>query len=215
MNYGRWWAIILGLTLALAACGAQAQLVRRFNEDRSGAGMVAVKLARQALEASCLRRETIPVPAQLPALLRLRGGVFVSAMHNGAPRCCMGSLYPRGADLATDIVETAALAAAHDLRFKPLKPEELPGLRVIVSILDPPQPISDPYVLDPVTEGLAVRAVTRTGVVLPGETARLDNFVRWARIRAAATEGEQVQYLHLTAIRFVEPPAGGQGDRDD
>lgn len=43
--------------------------------------------------------------------------------------------------LAADIVERACRAAAHDLRFAPLRPEELPGLRVIVSVLDPPEPV--------------------------------------------------------------------------
>lgn len=123
----------------------------------------------------------------------------------------MGNLYPRNASLADDIIEAALLAAAHDFRFPPLKPSELPRLRVIVSFLDPPQPVDDPYRLDPITDGLVVRSGQRTGVVLPGETARLANFIAWGRIRAAATPGEHVQYLQLNAIRYIEPSHSGSG----
>jgi AMMECR1 domain-containing protein len=191
----------------------QAQPVSKFQQDRSGAGVFALNLARRALDAYCLRRERLTVPQELPPLLRQRAGVFVSTMdRNGAPRCCMGLLYPRGSTLAADIIEAATMAAAHDLRFPPLQPAELANLRVIVSILDPPQPVLDPLSLDPVTDGLAARGRLRTGVVLPGETADQAKFVHWARIRAGAGEGEAVTYLKLKAIRFSEataPTTGG------
>jgi AMMECR1 domain-containing protein len=184
--------------------------VERFARDRGGAGVFARDLARRALEAYCLRRERIAVPAELPWLLRQRSGVFVSTMdRNGAPRCCMGSLYPRGSTLAADIIEATTRAAAHDLRFAPLRPEELSGLRVIVSILDAPKPVADPLGLDPVTEGLAARGRVRTGVVLPGETGDRGKFVQWARIRAGAKEGEAVVYLRIRAIRFGEELSRG------
>lgn len=193
------------LTLLALCPPAQAQTVRRFAADRSGAGEYAVRLARRALESYCLRREKPAVPAALPPLLQRRCGVFVSTMCGGAPRCCMGSLYPRGPHLAADLIETAALAAGHDLRFAPLQPAELSGLRVIVSIVDPPEPIRDPARLDPLTDGLAVRGALRTGVVLPGETTSRARFVEWGRVRAGAAPGERVQYLRLNAIRFLEP----------
>lgn len=207
-------SIVALLLLPLCVLPAQAQLVRRFEADRSGAGAVALQLARRALDAYCLRRERVATPTDLPLLLRQRGAVFVSAMdRRGAPRCCMGSLYARGPSLAADLIDTATRAAAHDLRFKPLQPAELSGLRVIVSILDPPQPLLDPYRLDPVTDGLAVRGALRTGVVLPGETARIAWFVQWGLTRAQATADSQVQYFKLKAIRFVEPPKEASDDR--
>lgn len=200
------------LTILLLALGlsaqqtAQAQLVSRFQKDDTGCGQFALELARRALDAYCLRRDRLTPPTDLPLLLRSRGGIFVSAMDSrGAPRCCMGTLYPRAGNLAADLIAAATMAAAHDLRFKPLKPSELAGLRVIVSILDPPEPIVDPYRLDPVTDGLAVRGATRTGVVLPGETGRLDRFVQWGRIRAGTGAGENVEYFRIKAIRFMEP----------
>lgn len=184
---------------------ASAQLVDRLRQDRTGAGEAALRLARQALDHYCLKRARLSVPDGLPPLLYQHAGVFVSTQLHGAPRCCMGALRARGTSLAADIINAAVLAAAHDDRFLPLKPEELPKLRVIVSILDPPQAITDPYALDPLTDGLAVRSAQRTGVVLPAETHVLDRFVSWALIRAAARDGEPLQYFRLNAIRFIEP----------
>jgi AMMECR1 domain-containing protein len=203
----RRWIAAPGLLALLGACQALGapSLVQRFTEDQTGAGTAALKLARQALDGYCLRRERPVVPDDLPALLHERGALFVSAQINGAPRCCMGSLYPRGASLAADIIELACRAAAHDLRFAPLRPEELPRLRVIVSILDPPVPAADPWTLDPLTDGLAVRGPRRTGVVLPGETVRRERFVGWAEVRADLRPGDTPRYFRLRAARFIEP----------
>lgn len=186
---------------------APAQVAARFRHDPA-AGAAALRLARQALDEYCLHRNRLPVPEDLPALLYEHAGVFVSAQVNGAPRCCMGTLRPQGPSLAADLIEAAVRAAAHDTRFPPLRPAELPGLRVIVSILDPPQATVEPFALDPVSDGLAVRSALRTGVVLPGETGRPDRFVSWALTRAGARHGEQVEYFRLTAVRFMEHPTG-------
>ena len=198
--------LCLGMIGALGGV-AFGQVVGRFEADRSGAGEFAVRLARRALDSYVLRRERVAVPEDIPELLRGRSGVFVSTMHSGAPRCCMGTLRGRRS-IAEDIVEAATLGAAHDLRFPPIKAEELAGLQVIVSVLDPPEGIINPWVLDPVTEGLAVRSARRTGVVLPGETGVLGRFVQWGLIRAGAAEGEKVEWFRVRAVRFWEGEAG-------
>jgi len=203
---------LIFLTIILAPVPASAQLVARFRSDPA-AGEAALRLARRALNEYCLTRTSLPVPEDLPPLLYEHSGVFVSAQVHGAPRCCMGTLRPHGASLAADIIEAATLAAAHDTRFPPLQPAELPTLRVIVSVLDPPQAITDPFVLDPVSDGLAIRSSLRTGVVLPGETARADRFVAWATTRAGARDGERVQYFRLNAIRFIEPASPARTGR--
>jgi AMMECR1 domain-containing protein len=197
--------LVVCATMVAALRPASAQLVERFRHDRTGAGQAALQLARQALDTYCLGRERLTVPDHLPPLLYEHAGVFVSAQVNGAPRCCMGVLRPRGPSLAADLINAAVLAAAHDERFPPLRPEELSGLRLIVSMLDPPEAVTDPFALDPLTDGLAVRSSRRVGVVLPGETGVLERFVSWAHIRAAAREGERPDYFRLKAIRFLEP----------
>lgn len=204
-------AWVFGLALAAAAAasvqiGADSTgLVAEFRADREGAGAAALALARSALDAWCLRHERLEPPADLPPLLRKRSGVFVSAILGDAPRCCMGSLYPIRATLAEEIVAAAIAAAGMDLRFPPLRPEELGGLRVVVSIVNPPESLADPAHLDPVKDGLAVRSATRWGVVLPGETPHRDLMIEWARIRAGAADDEPVEHFRVSAHRILEP----------
>jgi AMMECR1 domain-containing protein len=204
-RYGLWSAI--SLIVGLAVPGA-CDVVEDFAADAE-AGRFALTLARQALEAYTLRRERIPTPDDLPDLLRQRSGAFVSAVQGDAPRCCMGSLHPTQPTLADEIIQAAVAAAGLDSRKPPLEPEELPELRLIVSIVAPPESIIDPRRVDPVRAGLAARGRERWGVVLPGETRRLDRAIRWARIRARAEEGEAVEYFRVRAFRVMEPSQFG------
>jgi hypothetical protein len=203
----RWCLVLIVCWMAAAMRPASAQLVARFRADRTGAGEAALHLAREALDRYCLTRTRLPVPDDLPPLLDEHAGVFVSAQVNGAPRCCMGWLRPHGPSLAADLISAAVAAAAHDERFPPLRPAELSQIRLIVSVLDPPRAVTDPFALDPLTDGLAVRSARRVGVVLPGETGVRERFVSWAMIRAVAREGERVEYFRLAAVRYIEPPS--------
>lgn len=204
----RLYAFIL-ILLLLPASVWGADLVAAFRADPAQ-GQAALRLARQALDYACRAHEPLPLPADtLPPLLRQRSAVFVSTMdpRTGAPRCCMGTLLPREATLAQEIVAAAYAAAVCDKRFAPLKPADLPRLRVIVSIIGESRPIADPATLDPVLDGLAVRGPRDTGVVLPGETADPVKMLAWGRIRAGITDDSPAQqYLRVSAIRFMEPP---------
>jgi uncharacterized protein len=163
-------------------------------------------LGRRAFEAYALRREVIDAPKQTPALLNRRAAVFVSAMRNGAPRCCMGTLYAAEPDAAHEIIASAAAAAGRDRRFPPVKPSELKGLTLIVSIVDAPRPIteSDISSLDPTRDGLVARFGDRFGVVLSCETTRTDRMLAWARIRSGAPASRHVDYYRIKDVRFVE-----------
>jgi AMMECR1 domain-containing protein len=194
----------VAIALALAPASGE-DLLRAFADDRDGVGAAALSLARSAFDAYVLHRERIPVPGKLPVLLRERSAVFVSAERDGAPRCCMGSLYSTHPTLAEEIITAAVAAAGVDARREPVQPQELTQLRLIVSIIAPPESIDDPAKIDPVREGIAARSRTRTGVVLPGETPHLERAIKWARIRAAAEPNEVVDYFRIRAFRIAEP----------
>lgn len=198
-------ARLVALAAVLTAVPLQAQDLLGALRADPHAQQVALHLARSAMEAWCLRRERVPLPADLPALLHERSGVFVSAVLGDAPRCCMGSLYPTRRTLAEEIIAAAVAAAGLDLRFSPLKAQELPRLRVIVSVVAPPEPVVDPMSLDPLTEGVAVRSALRWGVSLPGETVHQELMIKWARIRAGAGPSEPVGYYWVRAVRVLEP----------
>lgn len=201
----RAWLLIACLLPALPLLAGD--VVADFRADPA-AGLAALALARRALDYACRTHEPLPLPKGLPVLLKARSAVFVSTMdpRTGAPRCCMGTLLPREATLAQEIIANAYAAAVCDKRFAPLQPADLPRLRVIVSIIGESRPIDDPASLDPVRDGLAARGPKETGVVLPGETADVAKMLAWARIRAGVTGNDPAQYLRLDAIRCMETP---------
>lgn len=171
------------------------------------AAEAALELAREAFDACVLRRERIAVPDGLPALLSERSGVFVSAILGDAPRCCMGSLHPIRPTLAGEIVDAACAAAGMDTRFPPVTPVDLPRLRLVVSVVDPPEPIASANALDPLHDGLAVRGSGRWGVVLPAETPHAALMETWARIRAGASPDEPVSFYRVSAFRIIQRDA--------
>lgn len=95
-----------------------------------------------------------------------RGGAFVSLHERGGDlRGCIGFIesdepWPR-------TVHGAAVAAAtRDPRFPTVRPEELPGLRLEISLLTPPQPIRAEEV-ECGRHGLIVSRGSRRGLLLP------------------------------------------------
>jgi AMMECR1 domain-containing protein len=163
-------------------------------------------LARRAFDTYARSRRVIEPPSPVPAFLRQRSGVFVSTMRGGAPRTCMGTLYPTQPDLAEEIIENAAASAGRDRRFPPVRIRELPDLELIVSIVGTPRAISEAEAttLDPARDGLAVRCGDRYGVVLSGETPHRENMLSWARIRAGAGPRSPVELFRIHDLRFRE-----------
>lgn len=170
-----------------------------------------LSLARRAFDAYALRREVIdPDRSGLPPLLKQRAGVFVSAMRNGAPRCCMGTIYPTESNAAKEIIANAVAAAGRDRRFPPVKADELKHLILIVSIVGKPRPITADELssLDPTRDGLMVKSGDKYGVVLSGETNDVERMVKWGRIRAGVSETATVELFRLDVVRFVEGKEG-------
>jgi AMMECR1 domain-containing protein len=163
-------------------------------------------LARRAFDAYATSRRIIDPPSPVPAFLRRRSGVFISTMRRGAPRTCMGTLYPTQPNLAAEIIENAAASAGRDHRFPPVRPAELPRLDLIVSIVGPPRPISEAEArtLDPARDGLVVKCGDRFGVVLSGETPHPENLLAWGRIRAGAAPSAFVELFRIDDLRFME-----------
>lgn len=195
-------------TLARAPARAQSPAFDLWRQADPITQDAALRLARRAFDAYALRRETITPPPGLPPCFALRVAVFVSAMQNGAPRCCMGTLYPTQPTAALEIINAAVAAAGRDHRFAPIRPGELARLRLIVSILSPPHPLGARALsaLDPTRDGLVVQHGDRSGVVLSGETDHALTMLAWGRIRAGAQGAARVQLFRIQSVRFVEPP---------
>ena len=94
-------------------------------------------LARRALEASVCRGEVPEARRPRDPLLRRPAGVFVTLVRQGCVRGCMGALDPVEATAGDDIIRATVLAATEDRRYAPIRPSEVGGLDILVSIVGP------------------------------------------------------------------------------
>ena len=136
------------------------------SEEEGGA---AVALAREALGAA-VRNEKFCLPA-LPPVFGEKRGVFVTLTEGGELRGCIGLPYPV-MPLGQAIREAAVSAALQDPRFPPVEPGELPKIRVEVTVLSVPAPLSGPpkereACVRVGTHGLIAQGYGRSGLLLP------------------------------------------------
>ncbi len=106
-------------------------------------------------------------------VLRDRRASFVTLSRNGTLRGCCGQLRPTR-PLVVDVAENAWTTAFRDPRFAPLEADELPGLRLELSLLSPLEVlvgITDRAGLlarlRPGRDGLFIRAPGRQATFLP------------------------------------------------
>lgn len=132
-----------------------------------------LELAREALQHA-VRGQVVPELDldSLPEPLRQIGASFVTLTSQGSLRGCIGTL-EACQPLAEDVREHAVAAALDDYRFPPVVPNELPGIRIEISHLTPPQPLeySSPEdlvrKLRPGIDGVVIRDKFRRATFLP------------------------------------------------
>src|SRR5579859_4028281 len=100
-----------------------------------------LSLARRTLEAvtSGTPRPRLDVPA-LPPSLREDRACFVTLYIDEELRGCTGTLAARRC-LADEVEQTTIQTAFNDPRFLPVKSEEVPYIRIEISVLTPAQPV--------------------------------------------------------------------------
>lgn len=103
-------------------------------------GKLAVRIARRVVEGHVKREK--PALPEVPDSFRKNSGVFVTLTTYPSDdlRGCIG--YPEPVMPLIDALKDAAVSAcSRDPRFPPVRPEELPRIRVEVSLLTPPEEI--------------------------------------------------------------------------
>jgi AmmeMemoRadiSam system protein A len=161
-------------------------------------------LARAAIQAALSGAPT-PSPARrdLPA-----AGVFVTLRNaDGSLRGCIGSIAPVEPDVASETVRSAVLAAMRDPRFPMVELDELPSLRIEVSVLEPEEPADGLSDLDPSVYGVIVRdRIGRRGLLLP-DIEGIDDPARQvaiARHKAGIPSDEPVVLSRFRVRKFSE-----------
>lgn len=122
-----------------------------------------VQLARAAFEASVRRHHAPAVPRDLDVDAF---GVFVTVHHRGDLRGCLGALDCRDR-IVESIARLAASVAHEDYRFRPIEIDELAHTSLDLSVLTPPQPVSDHSMIEIGRHGLIIEQGTRRGLLLP------------------------------------------------
>lgn len=99
--------------------------------------------------------------------LRETSGIFVTLMHMGNLKGCMGCVRPNGQQLLDLLVDFSINAYAFDSRFEPLDPQLIDELEVHVEILSPLEKVLSKEDLDPKAYGIFIEGKGRHGVLLP------------------------------------------------
>ena len=128
-------------------------------EERS----LLLSVAHQSINAALEGRQLDLTPPS-PHLAEPRGA-FTTLHLEGKLRGCIGYVLP-AQSLYRTIAETARAAAFDDPRFQPVTEDEAPGLRIEISVLSAPQPISAEDVIVG-KHGLIVTQGGHRGLLLP------------------------------------------------
>lgn len=170
-------------------------------------------IARRSIEAA-LNGESETPPSGREGYLGAQRAVFVTLRDgDGELRGCVGSLWPRMRSMAEETWAMARDAAFRDARFPRVRSEELDGLRVEVSVLQPSEPVATAADLDPDVYGVMVRTGDgRRGVLLPGipEIRTADQQLEIARRKGGIRPEEPVQLERFRIEKFEEQSAPGK-----
>jgi len=130
-----------------------------------------LRLSRHILESFVNRRiQRFPdeelAGFEITETLRRPAGVFVTLKVMHQLRGCIGTIVPQ-VPLYHGVIENTMNSAVRDMRFYPVKPEELTNTRIEISVMSPLikcQSFNDAVIG---RDGLMLRAAGRSGVFLP------------------------------------------------
>jgi hypothetical protein len=148
--------------LVLVRQGAGATEGSMFSREERQALM---DMAQAAVRAAAQGGSYAP-PEPTSPKLRENGAAFVTLKVHGELRGCIGHV------VATDplyecVAEVARAAAIEDPRFDPVGPGELDQLTFEISVLTPPEVVTDPTTIQVGRDGLIMSRGGRRGLLLP------------------------------------------------
>ncbi len=148
--------------------------INSLDEIKENEGKDLVLLARKSIE-EYLKRGIIVDLKEVPYENWLKKGASFVTLENrytGQLRGCIGSIIPVQ-PLYKDVIRNAIAAATQDPRFIPVSKEEIPDLKVKVSVLSFPEPLHYENLRDllekikPFEDGLILKYGQNQGTFLP------------------------------------------------
>lgn len=203
------WMFVFTLALLQTSSPAVAGVITPLENDREAVERQAVALARYGADLFVQTGQIVAlddVPEDilpLDSLLRQHaGGVFVTYLIDGANRGCYGSLHARHATLAEGILWAAAKAIWDDPSHRPLTSSELNRAKIAVTVVHQVEPVTDPYRIQPLREGLFVQAGMRQAVLLPGEARTARYTVEWVLRKAGIDRPNEARFFTFQGLHF-------------
>ena len=126
-----------------------------------------VSLAIRSIKHHIEKGHPLPCPDPLPEAMKIQAGTFVSIKKNKLLRGCIGTVSPKYANIAEEVIQNAIKAASEDPRFPAIEKKELDQLTISVDVLTAPEKIDDTSSSDVKRYGLIVRHKGRQGLLLP------------------------------------------------
>lgn len=165
---------------------------------------IPVALARESLTYYLKNKKLLPMPGEIPTLLKRQAGVFVSLKKHGQLRGCIGTFIATQENIAIEIIHNAVSAGVHDPRFWPVELSELNELDISVDVLTPPEKVQGPEELDAKQYGVIVKNKGRTGLLLP-DLAGVDSVAQQidiARQKAGIGCDEPLELYKFSVERY-------------
>jgi uncharacterized protein (TIGR00296 family) len=196
MQFGKYSAIILAVSLACLIARADAkapslaalarQTMQAYFEKSNGSGCTVRNLLHQ----------------KAPSEYNKPAGVFVTLSANGKTRGCWGSVYPEHANLMESTIYATIGAITKDYRYKPIRSSEWQELKTQVTVIEQVVPIENIQSLNPLKDGLLIRAGHKSGVLLPGEAIDATYELVCCKLKAGIHRGEPYQLYKLKAAIY-------------
>jgi AmmeMemoRadiSam system protein B/AmmeMemoRadiSam system protein A len=167
-------------------------------------------LARATLTAYVNKKERPEFIPSSPAL-KEDGAAFVTLKSREQLRGCIGQLRAT-MPLYRSVVEMTVSACSRDRRFTPVKAEELPNIRLEISVMSPFMKVSNINEIEVGRDGLYLTYMGRSGVLLPqvpeeqgwDKDEYLKGICRKAGLPDRAWEKDGAEMYRFTAQVFSE-----------
>lgn len=151
-----------------------------------------LQISGRTLEIFLREHRLPPVKPGHPALME-NAGAFVTLENRGALRGCIGHM-TADKPLYLTAQEMTVQAATGDPRFPPVKPEELPGITIEISVLSPLRAVSDPSEIRVGEHGIVISRGLNRGVLLPQVAVRegwdRESFLGYTCLKAGLSSGD-------------------------
>jgi len=149
-------------------------------------------LARQAIQLFLETGKTLKTKIE-DRELKIKKGAFVTLKADEELRGCIGYPLPYK-PLCETIIDCAISAATQDYRFQPLSLDELPEIKIEISVLSLPEPIKDIKEIEVGKHGIIISKGPCRGLLLPQVPVEwnwdLETFLSHGCLKAGLEEDE-------------------------